>query len=59
MPCDSQNSNFDDLSDEENFGPRNISTGPDIHVGDNITITENDDESLPVVSNERYMILHI
>ena len=53
MPCDSQNSNFDDLSDEEAFGPRNISTGPDIHVGDNITIIENDDESLPVVSNER------
>ena len=44
---------MDDLSDEEDLGPRSASTVPDIHVYDNITVIENDDESLPVVTNER------
>ena len=53
MPSDSENSGFDDLYDEEDFGPRNTSTGLDIHFDDNITVTENDDESLPVVTNKK------
>ena len=53
LPSDSENSDFDDLYDEEDFGPRNTSTGLDIHFDDNITVTENDDESLPVVTNKR------
>ena len=53
LPSDSENWDLDDLSDEEDLGPRNTSTGPDIHVDDYITVTENNDESLPVVTNER------
>ena len=53
LPSDSQNSDFDDLSDEDDFKPRNTSAAPDIHVDDKITVTENDGESVPVATNER------
>ena len=39
LPSDSENSDFDDLPGEEDFGSRNKSTGPDIHVDDSITVT--------------------